>query len=561
MREPKLKVCKLCGQLFEANGKTAYCSATHYARCEYCGEEFEISNVHYPSRTCSNKCRSSLRKEHAEATSLKLYGVKNAGGTEESKKKVNATCRAKYGVDWAGQSDIQKQHVKETFEAHGGNPMQRQECKDKVKKTCQIKYGATNVLCKDSTLREYVRKQAYDKYGTTDPGNLPEFREKARQTSIKHWGTEYYRQSEQGKEAVKQTCLERYGGTSPFASSLVKDKSRQTCLERYGVEVVSQSPEVIEKMSQTIMERYGVPYFCMHPKCMGAQNMQPSKLNIAFGEKLKELGVDCIEYEHRIGRFSYDICVDSHKTLIEIDPTYTHTAAATKLGNKRVSYHKEKTQVAEANGYRCIHVFDWDDWSKILDMFKSKQVIYARKCSIQKLSDAECSSFLNQFHLQGNCKGQKVLLGLYFEGKLIQVMTFGQPRYNSKFEWELIRLCTDSNYQVVGGAQKLFSHALEILSPHSIVSYCDKSKFSGDVYTNLGFECADEGDPSKHWSKSTKHITDNLLRQRGYDQLFGTDFGKGTSNELLMLDHGWLPVYDCGQARFEWKEQGYETNL
>lgn len=33
-----------------------------------------------------------------------------------------------------------------------------------------------------------------------------------------------------------------------------------------------------------------------------------------------------------------------------------------------------------------------------------------------------------------------------------------------------------------------------------------------------------------------------------YDQLFGTSFGKGTSNEELMLLDGWLPVYDCGQA-------------
>ena len=26
-------------------------------------------------------------------------------------------------------------------------------------------------------------------------------------------------------------------------------------------------------------------------------------------------------------------------------------------------------------------------------------------------------------------------------------------------------------------------------------------------------------------------IIDNLLRQRGFDQLFGTNYGKGTSNE------------------------------
>ena len=42
--------------------------------------------------------------------------------------------------------------------------------------------------------------------------------------------------------------------------------------------------------------------------------------------------------------------------------------------------------------------------------------------------------------------------------------------------------------------------------------------------------------PSKHWYhlNSKRHITDNLLRQRGYDQLFNTNYGKGTNNEELM---------------------------
>ena len=54
-------------------------------------------------------------------------------------------------------------------------------------------------------------------------------------------------------------------------------------------------------------------------------------------------------------------------------------------------------------------------------------------------------------------------------------------------------------------------------------------------------------EPQEIWSKGTQKITANLLRARGYDQLFGTNYGKGTSNDQLMLEHGWLPVYDCGQ--------------
>ena len=88
--------------------------------------------------------------------------------------------------------------------------------------------------------------------------------------------------------------------------------------------------------------------------------------------------------------------------------------------------------------------------------------------------------------------------------------------------------------------------------PTSIISYCDEAKFNGNTYTKLGFKCIRAGRPSKHWyhPKTKQHITDNLLRQRGFDQLFKTDFGKGTSNEILMLDAGFVEVYDCGQATY-----------
>ena len=88
--------------------------------------------------------------------------------------------------------------------------------------------------------------------------------------------------------------------------------------------------------------------------------------------------------------------------------------------------------------------------------------------------------------------------------------------------------------------------------PESIISYCDKAKFSGDVYTRIGFRLHHVSPPAKVWSKGQEHVTDNLLRQRGYDQLFGTDYGKGTSNEDLMIQNKWLSVYDCGQLVFEW---------
>lgn len=549
-----LRNCKLCGKQFLANGKNLYCSNKHYNTCKVCGKKFEVEDVHYPKQTCSKECARILRKENAQKTSLELYGVINAGGTAESKAKTNATCRAKYGVDWPGQAEIQKQHVAETFAKNGGNPQQREEVKEKTRQTCIERYGAPSVFSKDSNIREQLLEAAEKKYGTRDPGNLPQFREKAKQTSIKKYGTEYFMQSEQGREAREQGMLKKYGVTHSMQSEELVQKYCNTMIERYGVPFPTQSPVIMQKISDIIMEKYGVPYYCLHPNCREAQGTQPSRIAAEFANKILDNTGLSVEYEYVIGKKSFDIHVVDTNILIEIDPSYTHTTIdVAKFGSIKQSYHKDKSALAEENGFVCIHVFDWDNPEKVLNIIAPKEKIYARNCTIKKIDVKEANAFLDQYHLQNRCKGQTYCYGLFYKDELVEVMTFGKPRYNNKVEWELLRLCTRPKLNVLGGANKLFKKFIDEVNPQSIVSYCDKSKFRGDVYYRLGFTLEDKGDPSRHWSNGKKHITDNLLRQRGYDQLFNTNYGKGVSNEQLMLENHWLPVYDCGQARFEWR--------
>ena len=171
---------------------------------------------------------------------------------------------------------------------------------------------------------------------------------------------------------------------------------------------------------------------------------------------------------------------------------------------------------------------------------------------LKEITKTEANVFLEKNHIQGKCKGNTINLGLIHENKIIQIMTFGKPRYNRNYQWELLRLCTLNSYIVVGGAERLFKHFIRIQNPESVISYCDNSKFTGKVYERLGFKLKVKHKPQKTWSKGTIRITDNLLRQRGYDQLFNTNYGKGTDNEQLMLDNGWLPIYDCGQSVYEY---------
>ena len=138
-------------------------------------------------------------------------------------------------------------------------------------------------------------------------------------------------------------------------------------------------------------------------------------------------------------------------------------------------------------------------------------------------------------------------------------MTFGKPRYNKNYEYELLRLCTKFGYYVIGGANKLFKYFIKNYSPTSIISYCDLSKFSGDVYSKLGMKLK-RVSPSLHWynPRTKTHILDSLLRAKGFDKLLGNvygKFGKGTSNRELMIKNGFVEIYDAGQASYVWERK------
>lgn len=367
------------------------------------------------------------------------------------------------------------------------------------------------------------------------------------------------------------TNRERYGGDSPFCSDAVRQKASQTVLSRYGVENVGQiesvkqkikdssvkhfggvgfaSSELAEKTVNTMMNKYGVRYACLLPQCYGKRTGSNSKPNLAFEQLLNENDIG-YSREFVIGKYRYDFKVGN--ILIEVDPSYSHNSTC---GYKNCRepldkhYHLDKSAVAEGAGFRCIHIFDWDDLFKIVDLLKPRRKVYARQCEVSVVDSVTECDYLCKHHLQNYVKSS-VSLGLFYNGELVSLMSFGKPRYNNKYEFELLRYC--SHFNVIGGAQRLFTHFLREYNPNSIISYCDRSKFVGSVYKELGFVSEGVREPSRHWynSQSRRHITDNLLRQRGFDQLFGTNFGKGTSNSQLMLQSGFVEIYDCGQEKY-----------
>lgn len=420
--------------------------------------------------------------------------------------------------------------IERTGYAHA---LQNPKSLEKAQKTTEERFGVKHAAQSDE-VKQRVKDHFQSTLGVDCPFQMNDFWDKAKKTNLERYGTEYAIQSESVQKKSQDTCKSKYGTPHSIQCDDIKANSQKVCLERYGV-----------------------PYPCMTDQCRESSALVISKLNKEVADKLKDLGLECELDKVKLDRYSYDIHIVDSNVLIEIDPTYTHNCIGNHWNHQGLDskYHLHKTQLASQNGYRCIHVFDWDDIDIIVNMLDTKKRIYARNCILKEVDTKTANSFESIYHLQLGCKGQNICLGLYYQDELIQIMTFGKPRYNSKYEWELLRLCTKFQYSVVGGANKLFKHFIENYCPKSIISYCDRSKFSGDVYTRLGMQLEYCTQPQKVWSKNKQKVTDTLLRQRGYDQLFNANYGKGTSNEQLMIENGWLPVYDCGQAVYSYHSE------
>ena len=466
----------------------------------------------------------SKRKE----TLLARYGVDNAAKSREIYEKVKKTNLERYGVEYSAQADVVKEKIKNTNLKKYGV-----ECSFQAE-VVKVKIKATNL----------------ERYGVDNPSKSTIIKSKIVESNRKNLGVDYPMQSKEVMDKSRVTSLEKYGTEYPNQSDIVKQHIKESNLEKYGVERPAQSDEIKRKTIETNRKRYGVDYTCL--VFSGKYKGNDSSYNRSFAKLLDDVGI-VYEREFLLEKYSYDFKVGN--TLIEINPTATHNTHFNPYGKNRidVNYHRDKSKLAKDSGYHVIHVFDWDDTDKVVQLLKDRVTVYARNCDIRVVSDVDTNNYLDMYHLQSTCRGQKIRLGLYYNNQLVSLMTFGKSRFNKNCEYELLRYC--SHYNVVGGAEKLFKHFINEYKPSSIVSYCDTSKFSGKVYDALGFKYIKTNSPRKHWYslKEKRHITDGLLLSQGYDRLFKENHGKGTSNEELILSRGYLPVYDCGQATYIWR--------
>lgn len=260
-----------------------------------------------------------------------------------------------------------------------------------------------------------------------------------------------------------------------------------------------------------------------------------------------------------LGGKELDLYYPESKAAIEINGNYWHCEL-----QKDSKYHQRKTIDSAKKGIQLFHVYEYE-WldpikkKKIIDILgrkinESKSIrIYARNCLVKEIQAPESNEFLDKYHLQGGASSE-IKLGMFKDNELIGVMTFGKPRFNREYQYEIIRLAWKTEVTVIGGAEKIFEYFKRKYTPKSVLTYVDIGKFTGNIYTKLGFKFNGFTDPNYKWV----NIVNNEVLTRYQTQkhlLIEKGLGKFGDTEVeIMQNLVFYRIYDSGNLRLTWEK-------
>lgn len=607
----KPKNCVWCGKEFiPKSSRQQACEDDHYFPCPDCGNPVLIKD------TYANFMKNSPNGRRCKECRDKAISAARLSYSNDKKLEINnkrkSTCLNKYGVENVMQnSDINKKHKNTVFEKYSVvNVSQLDFVKDKIKSTSMERYGVDHPS-KSNVVRENMRTGMVKKYGHEYAQQVPEIREKTIQTNISKYNSENVMQNADVKQKMIQTNMDRYGVPYPVQNGTIREKIKDTCLQKYNCagapNIVFQSKMedeefkiryieftknprdfllkhnmvgiTLEKLHQYLqIDISTISNYCDRYELWDIVDKQYSSMENQVYDFLKELlpdGTDVIRNDRKIiYPMELDLYLPLYSLAIECNPTYTHNSSRGCVSHtdaKSSSYHKNKSKLCMEKGIFLFHIFGYEWTNKriiIESMLKNllgltSNRIYARKCEIKLVSDAESVRFLNENHRQGyvSCS---IKIGLFYKSSLVSLMTFSRPRGSignksnySDNTYELVRFCNVLDTSVTGGASRLLKYFIDNYNPSYIYSFSDIAHTKGGLYQTLGFSKESYSEPNYVWVNS---IDDSFLtrvrcQKRFLPKLFNEkdlDIQHQTERQI-MESHGYLQVFDSGCIKWTMK--------
>jgi hypothetical protein len=316
----------------------------------------------------------------------------------------------------------------------------------------------------------------------------------------------------------------------------------------------SHDPITIECSKHGVFEQLAY----VHLQSIHACQKCAAELGQSAGENevadyIANLGINIIRNDNTfLGKSKeIDIYLPDQKVGIEYCGLYYH-----REGMQTYKFnHNIKTNLADEKNIFLIHLFD-KEWKEQKEIVKSRisgilgknKTIYAKNTEIVQLHKYEKDKFLQETHIQGK-DNSSIYFGLKYKDQIVSCMTFGHPRFNKNYNWEMLRFSSILYTHIVGGASKLLSHFRKIY-PGTIISYADRRWSQGKLYYILGFNLDKVTEPSYHYYNVSTHAFHNRLKFQKYKLKDMPYYDEKLTEEEIMMLNGYDRVWDAGQMRF-----------
>jgi hypothetical protein len=445
------------------------------------------------------------------------------------------------------------------------------------------------------------------KYGVIHPMQSNIIKEKTKETNIKKYGNENVSKNKEVIEKIKFKVKQTYASEKNkeikekiskkiIASS--KDaliKRKITNLNKYGVEHVSQNDEIIKKIilkskltrEKTFINKYkhldirNMDYdnkiFEMKCDCGKDhyftishdlfQNRRIFKIPLCtICNKIGTLDSDIerqlydfilehyngiINRNDRTLGVEFDIFLPKLKIAFEYNGLYWHSELF-----KDKDYHLNKTEIAEKNGIKLIHIFE-DDWffkenivkSKIINLLDKSQQLCIEKCEIKEVNDNKLvEEFLNKNYIHGYFNSG-IDIGLFYSNELISLMIFKVNGEEMKNDYEMICFCDKLFYTITGGIEQMFKYFINKYKPDNIISYVDRSWSNGSSFKQLGFMLDCKMEPDYYYFKNKKRYHRSDLKN---DISIEQKYDSSKTEHENMFERKIYKIFDSGKLKFIW---------
>lgn len=526
------------------------------ALCSDCGKLFQrrVRFLSFPLLCCSCQKKATVNNHYGVDNISQLQSVKDKklntfqNKSKKEKQKIienrKQTLIKKYGVD----SYFKTPEFKKRMIEH--NPGATEEAIKKRLSTIRNKYGVDNAFQNE------------------------EIKQKIKETFLKKYGVEYPSQVKSIKDKVEITNIERYGVKNPMQYKSIALKSRSTTEEnalKYADEndlfLVKDLKNIYKGHWESAVQIFNHKGYTYIKKEDLKKVEDYCSLNMLSGVSYEEKEVtdfvksicdsNVIENSRKIiYPKELDVYVPEKKVAIEFDGLFWHSELNISEPSK---YHLNKTNECEKKNIRLIHIFE-DEWREKQSIIKSVIAValgvydhkyYARNLKFKQIDASAAREFFSKNHIQGFCQASYHFGLIDDKSDLLQCISLGKNRFTKdKSKWELIRMASQLNTQVVGGFSKLIKDSMKALGIHTIESYVDRRLFSCSGYISSGWKIAGESKPRYFYTDGKNRYNRQMFMKKACLNKWPESDSNKTEHQLC-LEHGLFQIYDCGTVKMK----------